>query len=408
MNPTDIETMFEINPNDMPKMSSVEGGRPTFTTIYKFQKALNSQALSIPSTNNPDLGFLGEVISTTQYAALNNEIAYVVPQNPGIAPTYNPDATQFQINEAIRLHGLSANEYHIFRNVRTALRNMIVNNIEEKYISALCHPITRYNTRTPLDLMEHIWTTYGKITTSDLTANEERMYTNWNPPTPIETLYEQLTDGQQFALKGGETIHDSQLARKGYEIIAKTGLFNEDCKEWRKKAEDEQTFENFKIFFTAADDDRRKNNATTGSSGYSINTIEQIVHNEMNNILHQWMQPEDPPNHIPTESAPTESAPSIKPAPPTESANTTTLEDIRDELIKLINNHQNKPQLPPYQGKINGENVTYCWSHGITKNRRHNSKTCRRKKEGHQDDATLNNRMGGSNERCRTRNNNSS
>jgi len=26
MNPYDIETMFEINPNDMPKMSSFEGG----------------------------------------------------------------------------------------------------------------------------------------------------------------------------------------------------------------------------------------------------------------------------------------------------------------------------------------------------------------------------------------------
>jgi len=81
MNPTDIETMFEINPNDMTKMSSVEGGRPTFTTIYKFQKALNSQALSIPSTNYPDLGFLGEVIPVTQYTELNNGIAYVVPQN---------------------------------------------------------------------------------------------------------------------------------------------------------------------------------------------------------------------------------------------------------------------------------------------------------------------------------------
>jgi len=56
MNPTDIETMFEIKPDDMPKMSSVEEGRPTFTTIYTFQKSLNSQALSIPSTNNPDLG----------------------------------------------------------------------------------------------------------------------------------------------------------------------------------------------------------------------------------------------------------------------------------------------------------------------------------------------------------------
>jgi len=228
MNPTDFETTFEINPNDMPKMSSVEGGRPTFTTIYKFQKALNSQAFSIPSTNNPDLGFLGEVISTTQYTALNNDIAYVVSQNKGIL---RPTILTQSINETNRLHGLSANEYHIFRNVRTAFRNMIVNNIEEKYISALCHPIIRYNTCIPLTLMEHIWTTYGKITTSDLTANEERMYVDWNPPTPIETLYEQLIDGQQFALKGGETIHDSQLVRKGYEILEKTGLFNEDCKE---------------------------------------------------------------------------------------------------------------------------------------------------------------------------------
>jgi len=137
INPTDIETMFEIKPNDMPKMSSVEGGRPTFTTIYKFQKALNSQTLSIPSTNNPDLGLLGEVIPTTQYTELNNDIQYVVPQNPGIAPTYNPDATQFQINEAIRLYGLSANEYHIFRNVRTALRNMIVNSIEKIHLRPL-------------------------------------------------------------------------------------------------------------------------------------------------------------------------------------------------------------------------------------------------------------------------------
>jgi len=134
--------------------------------------------------------------------------------------------------------------------------------------------------------MEHIWSTYGKITTLDLTANEERMYSNWNPPTPIETLYEQLTDGQQFAMQGGETIHDSQLVRKGYEIIRRTGLFTEDCKEWRKIPEDEQTFDNFKQFFTAAGDDRRKNSATNGSSGYSANTIEEIVQHQMNNILH--------------------------------------------------------------------------------------------------------------------------
>jgi len=44
MNPTDIETMFEIKPDDMPKMSSVEGGRPTFTfstNIPKISRIFN-------------------------------------------------------------------------------------------------------------------------------------------------------------------------------------------------------------------------------------------------------------------------------------------------------------------------------------------------------------------------------
>ena len=151
MNPTDIETMFEINPNDMPKMSSVEGGSPTLTTIYKFRKAFNSQALSILSTINPDLEFLGEVIPATQYTERNNNIAYVVPQ------------------------------------IQVLLRHSI----------------------------------------------------------PMQ--------------------HNSKSMKQ----LDYTAL-------WRKP-ENEQVFDNFEQFFTAADDDRCKNSETTGSFGYSANTIEQLV-----------------------------------------------------------------------------------------------------------------------------------
>ncbi len=42
------------------------------------------------------------------------------------------------------------------------------------------------------------------------------------------------------------------------------------------------------------------------------------------------------------------------PPPTNDSANTITIEDIRDETIKLINN-QNKPKPPPFQEKVNGE-----------------------------------------------------
>jgi hypothetical protein len=38
----------------------------------------------------------------------------------------------------------------------------------------------------------------------------------------------------------------------------------------------------------------------------------------------------------------------------------------------------------------------YCWTHGTCKNRRHNSATCQNKQPGHQDEATDENKMGGS------------
>jgi hypothetical protein len=42
----------------------------------------------------------------------------------------------------------------------------------------------------------------------------------------------------------------------------------------------------------------------------------------------------------------------------------------------------------------------YCWSHGLGFNEKHDSKTCNNKKEGHQETATIKNRMGGSTSIC--------
>ena len=100
--------------------------------------------------------------------------------------------------------------------------------------------------------------------------------------------------------------------------------------------------------------------------------------NQMNNTIHQWIQPDEHPTPPP-------------PAPSTnESANSTiTIEKIRDEIMKISDkiltevNNQKRLKPPPFQGKVNGENVTYCWSHCIFKNPWHNKKTCKRKKEGH-------------------------
>ena len=39
----------------------------------------------------------------------------------------------------------------------------------------------------------------------------------------------------------------------------------------------------------------------------------------------------------------------------------------------------------------------YCWTHGLGKNRNHTSATCNNKAEGHKDEATADNMLGGNN-----------
>ena len=43
----------------------------------------------------------------------------------------------------------------------------------------------------------------------------------------------------------------------------------------------------------------------------------------------------------------------------------------------------------------NGVKMFYCWTHGLGKNWNHTSATCKNKAEGHKDEATADNTMGG-------------
>ena len=59
--------------------------------------------------------------------------------------------------------------------VKELLHKMIINNVDDKYICELKNARTKYQQVDPIDLMEHLWYTYGRIESSYLTRNEERV-----------------------------------------------------------------------------------------------------------------------------------------------------------------------------------------------------------------------------------------
>ena len=407
-----VVSNFRIPPKEMPSLSTPSQA-PSYTSLCAFQKALNHNAMSIVSSQT-DLGHLSLVITEKKYLKASNQVKFVPPTDPepteddATAPMTRSmfdSITNADTLQAVKTYEYNKQTYLKYLATVTALRNLILNSVDNKYICKLEHEDTGYARVTPLELMTHLWDSYGTIDDADHTKNEESMKQPWSPPEPIDTLFEQLKKGQEFAAKGNETISDSQLMRWGYQNIKNTGLFNRECEKWRKRTAT-KTWDDFITHFNTAYDDYLKYDTsppTAAEATYTANQVQQILHDELSTILGTTAPSDSPPSD----------APSLISNPATANA-TVTIEDVRrmiQESLATSTNHQtsinqastrggdpgHRPPRPPLiaQGLVRGKPVSYCWTHGVTSNLRHSSATCRRKATGHKDDATFNDRKGG-------------
>ena len=421
---------FTIKPELMPRIST-DSSKPTHSSLRMFQDAIQDNAMTIPSPQT-ELGHLALVVSTSDFTTANAGTPFNVPTDPGLAPT-NPttvttagrtraetaaaDATStatdqtsdlaFTGPEALRAFNQAKHTFNTYRQAKTAMRNLILNSVHDTYICALKQKVTRYKMVDPITILDHLWTTYGTIDAADNTANEARMKAPWNPPTPIEVLFNQLEEGQQYAASGGETVDDTQLMRWGYEIIDNTGLFDSDNAKWRKMSSASKTWTQFKIYYSQCEHDRAKH-TTKAETKFSANQVNEIMETQFQSFIDQMQAQTDDKEYQP---------------PPTEqycketSANAISVEDVEKLIAKHLStrggrtkgnrNGTKETKTSPKAQALDedGTPVTYCWTHGVTRNLKHTSCTCIRKADGHKTEATYSNRMGGSDERQKARNN---
>jgi hypothetical protein len=317
---------------------------PTYATLRAAQTQLNANAASIPSHGGDGLhGHVALTLSPTEYAALS-DIPFIPPVNPPQMLDHPAGLTNHQITELNRLHGIACSVFRTYNEVDKALRTQIIDAVADHYIEDLYDPTLGYGHVSCLAILTHLWTNHGKITQDELDANQLRMQTPWNPPTPIEALFTQLNVGIRFATAGNDAPSAASVIRIGYNLINATGMFDVACREWRGKSDADKTLISFRRHFRDADQDRRHSQTTASSAGY---------HGANAAIT----------------------TPSSTNAPAKATPPTTITPTLRG------------PDLRP--------NTSYCWSHGFLKNQKHTSLTCKFKKDGHQDAATGTNQLGG-------------
>jgi hypothetical protein len=336
MSPIDPTTMFvhKALSKPPPRMP------PTREAIDQLRKEIYANAAAVPSSiGGGNHGHLYVVTTQDQYQAIAGE-PYTSPTHPGLNPTYPPTATNAQLAAADRTFKAEEEAHQNMRAVDAAIKAQLVKAISPDYLAALQDRILGFTNVTSLQIIQHLENTYGGYTRDGRKKNEAKLMKPWDPATEtLELYWQRIEDCRAYATEANDPISDIRTM----EIIANnfesTEVFPDYMKDWNKKPETDQTYENLKAHFTAANKDRLRT-VTTQGLGYA--------------------------------GAATRTR--------SETTQTTDHPTILKEAERML---------------LEDYGLSYCHSHGMCR-AGHNSRNCAFKLEGHKEEATLLNRLGGS------------
>ena len=241
-----------------------------------------------------------------------------------------------------------------------------------------------------------------------------------NTSTIVRRHTEDLRQWREF--KNVNTAE--QLLCIAYTLVFKTGLYFEDCKTWNTRPANQHTWDNFKIHFQTAQHLLRDQIRTTKQAGFHSNfaqhthppitqppaeyqealinlassaaadrelltklaTSVAAINQHINKLNHQ---PTQPPPLVQTDNDTTTTSTAL-------SSVTTSLNELQQQLNELKKENASLRNNRPRRPRSWRDNGNYCWTHGYRVGNKHNSETCQNKAPGHQDRATPDNTMGGS------------
>jgi hypothetical protein len=172
-----------------PILPPVEG-EPDYQTINATRKFLQANSRAIDThLGRGTLGHLGLIISDASYAMIALTTAdaptfWVTPNSPGRAPA-TADGTSAQISAASHVWEEDVQNYRTYTSVQQALKKQIIGIFEPMYLEILNDNMVGYANISARDMLDHLFETYGNITSVDLEINLENMRRAWDPQQPV-------------------------------------------------------------------------------------------------------------------------------------------------------------------------------------------------------------------------------
>ena len=409
-----LKTHFEY-----PELTKVHKN-PTYATLKTIKDELKTNAARVTSDlGGGGNGHLGLVLTPAEYA-LVSAVPYNRPVHPGplVLPA-GPGVTNLQREIARDTH---REEVRVFREVvelEKTLLKQLVQALPALYTKSFRNQHSNSITTPISDVLTTLIRTYGKVSDEELQQETAALRSKiFDISEPLVAMYDEIEELKALSIAAESEYTEPQLVNLGVQLIKNMNDYERGLETWLSQPAAARTWLAFKTHFTEAQEQLRRirgptmrNAAFTNTANSIITSVREELNGEREKVFQRIDATEASIINALTASSGSESTEEDTVSTLTEKANVTTQDKVQLEILKLLkeirsdivankptadNNNEKNPRWKkrPYKRT---DTRFYCWSCGAWN---HKSKDCKRKKEGHRDEATFENKLGGSTYYC--------
>ena len=251
-------------------------GQPTSHDLTNLEKEIISTLANIPTTlGGGNHGHVGVIMDPTDYNTMTGGTAFVNPVNPGIYPAgLAVNAAAGTRARAEAEHKELINQFETFEGVRLGTKDLILEAVDNEYLSEIEHDTLGYLNVTPRQMIGHLLTRGGALDfadTKDLLAERDG---EWNVTENPQLYFNRVEKAIKGLTRNG--INSDLNERKDIALfhLKATGEFDAAVREWEAKPAADKTWANIKTFITAEYAKENKQNKLSAKH-FKANAIQE-------------------------------------------------------------------------------------------------------------------------------------
>ena len=138
------------------------------------------------------------------------------------------------------MHKERYEEFKRYDQIDKALKSLLIAAVDEVHIRTLRDKYIEYANATTKQLIKYLYDTCARINEQDLKKNNKCLKESYDLNQPFEVLIDQVEDAVDYVSVGNVPYTAKQIVNVAYNLIFETGIYNDNCKTWRAKPDNDK------------------------------------------------------------------------------------------------------------------------------------------------------------------------